>query len=275
MFLSFSGVEGVVALENCDELFEPIQSTTSGWPSKAVPSGEKRSITISPIQGGYSRVSKWTQTPSKDDDVADALCDFVSDLIDAYLDARPDMLALHAAAVEINGNLVVFPTRHKSGKSLLCVQLAAMGVPVFSDDVLPLDTDTNHGMALGIAPRLRLPLPDNVTPDLHEYLDKTGMVSNQRYAYVNLPEDVRPSLETRCPIQGIINLCRQDGREEAELIPLPGSQAVKMVIERNLGFRGNAAGVIDRICDIAETATCYELRYGDPRKAAQCLIDAF
>ena len=277
MFLSFSGMQGTVALHDCDELLDPVLRVTRGWPSETVTDGpsETVAISISAISDGYSRVSTWTPVPSTDDDIADALCDLISDLIDAYLAERPDMLALHAAAVDIGGKLVLFPNQHKAGKSLLSVQLAALGGRVFSDDVLPIDPESSNGIALGIAPRLRLPLPENAGAFLREHLSQCGTITNERYAYVDTPTSTRPMLGTQAPIETIINLNRAEGATEPELTPMPTSSAVKMMIERNLGFRGNANGVLDQLCDIVEKCDCYELRYHDPFDAAKHLMAVF
>ena len=70
-------------------------------------------------------------------DRVDAACSFIVDLIRAYIAAAPSLLCLHGAAAEFAGRLVVFPTPYRSGKSTLTAYLAAAGVRVYADDILP------------------------------------------------------------------------------------------------------------------------------------------
>lgn len=53
----------------------------------------------------------------------------------------------------------MFPESSKAGKSTLTVAFAAASYRVFGDDVLGL-TAQGEGVAMGVAQRLRLPLPD-------------------------------------------------------------------------------------------------------------------
>src|SRR5690606_31987274 len=80
-------------------------------------------------------------------------------LFDWFLAIRPQHLSLHAAAARFGDACVCFPSVAKAGKSTLMIELARRGHQVLCDDVMPLEPQRNRALGLGIAPRLRLPLP--------------------------------------------------------------------------------------------------------------------
>lgn len=104
-------------------------------------------------QGAYD-IDREYHLPSP----ASAACSLVGDLISQRLAGEPELLGLHCGSVEVNGRLVLFPESSKAGKSTLTVAFAAAGYRIFGDDVLGL-TAHGEGVAMGVAPRLRLPLP--------------------------------------------------------------------------------------------------------------------
>ena len=86
-------------------------------------------------------------------------------LVSALLRQRPDWLCLHAAAIRPagGGKAWLFPGDHKAGKSLFAAVAAARGASVLADDRAVLDLSgagpAGALIALGIQPKLRLPLP--------------------------------------------------------------------------------------------------------------------
>jgi hypothetical protein len=106
----------------------------------------------------------WAPKPISRADPVDAACGFIAELVRAYVNELPDRLCLHAAAAEIGGRLVIFPSTHKAGKSVLSAALAAAGCRLSGDDIVLIDAQNGIGISGGLCPRLRLPLPANLQP---------------------------------------------------------------------------------------------------------------
>src|SRR3546814_15265532 len=87
----------------------------------------------------------------------------------------------------VHDRLFAFPAPGRTGKSTLTAQLAASGARIFSDDVLPLDVTTACAGALGIEPRLRLPLPAACSHGFQRWFARRKTLTNSRYAYIGLP----------------------------------------------------------------------------------------
>lgn len=136
------------------------------------------------------------------DTAVGAACSVIADVTGAYLQHHPDVIGLHCGAAEINGQLIIFPDAHKAGKSTLTSAFAAAGYRVFGDDVVAL-TPEGEGMSLGIAPRLRLPLPAAMDPAFHGFVAAHSGPSDERYGYLALDEKRLASHGVKCPIGAI------------------------------------------------------------------------
>ena len=108
-----------VRLVDGGELAKAIADVVVGWPFRGAPvSGAEPVITLTKTEKGYQRVSPWLTKPAAYPDKVDAVCDFIVDLINAYIADDPRLLCLHCAAIEFEYGLVVFPNPYKAGKSI-------------------------------------------------------------------------------------------------------------------------------------------------------------
>ncbi|MEJ1494868.1 MAG: hypothetical protein RPU13_00040, partial [Candidatus Sedimenticola sp. (ex Thyasira tokunagai)] len=103
-------------------------------------------ISLEESSKGFIRRSNWLSGEKLYKHPVNAVCDFIVDLIHAYLSDKPDLLCLHCAGVEFAGGLVLFPNTYQAGKSTLVVKLAALGLRLFSDDVIPYSISKREGM---------------------------------------------------------------------------------------------------------------------------------
>src|SRR5690606_30526187 len=94
-------------------------------------------------------------------------------------------LCLHAAAA-VMGGLAWLPAVGKAGKSTRCAELAARGHLLYCDDVLPIDPSTGLGLAMGIAPLLRLPLPKVAGEALRGLVQSSTGPRNKKWVYLTL-----------------------------------------------------------------------------------------
>ncbi|WP_135607017.1 hypothetical protein [Solemya velesiana gill symbiont] len=223
---------------------------------------------------GFRRHSQWLKKESCFRDPVDAVCDFIVDLIHAYLSDKPELLCLHCAAVEFPEGLVLFPNTYRSGKSTLSAKLASRGLRLFSDDVLPLSIADRQGMALGILPRLRIPLPETADTHFKEYIDTHAGPANKRYHYSNLADTALAPLTEKAPIKGIVVLERTD-EEPPSIIEANRGDMLKNVILRNFARQNTALNILDTLYALVEESACYVLKYNTLEEAANLLIEKF
>ncbi len=275
MLLAFEGLKGPVELVGCDGLAEDIARVTGDWPFREIAdSTEEPVITIELAGVKYFRDSPWLKKAAVFRDPVNAVCDFLVDLVKAYIADQPGMLCLHCAAVEFGDGLVVFANTYNTGKTLLVVELAAAGMRVFADDVMPLRAADNHGIGLCLMPRLRRPLPDDASQRFNAFLGPRRGATSKRFLYVNLrPGEIAP-FGVSAPIRGVVVLDRNDERKPG-MKPLRESDTLRALVPRNFARDEPALEIFDRLHNVVGAAKRYRLTYGTSEQAVTLLVDAF
>jgi len=169
---------------------------------------------------------------------------------------------------------VIFPSQFRAGKSTLLARLAASGVPVFADDVLPISRASRQGIALGVAPRLRLPLPKSVSVDFRRFVRTHSGPSDDHYLYLDLPSEILIRHGRKMSIAACVLLDRRSGGK-AQIVPTPKSLGLQRAIRQNFAHSVPAAGIADCLHDLVTSIPCYILRYSSLDEAASLLQDVF
>jgi hypothetical protein len=197
------------------------------------------------------------------DSLIDIICAFIAELIMAYGREHPNRLFLHAAGAMIGGKLWLFPGAGTTGKSFMSVQLARHGARLFSDDVVPVDLKTCTGYAMGIEPRLRLPLPDAMDDEPRRWTQEHLSLRDDGAGYVALGPQGADRLApqgTACPVGGIV-LIDRDADSPPSLEPLPRADVLKLMIVQNFGAKLPAATLVAGLARLVENLPCWRLRF--------------
>ena len=275
-YFYFTGLHRPVAFINSESLYPHLLAILRDWRVERVDSHAEKPpvITILKTSAGFQRTSWWLSKPAIFSSPVDAVCDMIVDLIHAYVADNDGLLCLHCAAVEFERGLVVFPNTYRAGKSTLSLKLVSCNARLFTDDVLPVTNRRDFGVALGILPRLRLPLPEGLDKSLVDFISNRAGPSNTRYLYAELTPDEQAVLGTTAPISGIVILQHEKDVEPA-LLKVKKNIVVKDMILRNFARRNPALEIVDRLYSVVEKAECYTLRYANLDQAVELLEYAF
>ena len=273
---SFTGLRRPVAFIDGQSLYGYLFTIFRDWGIKKIDACDEQRpvITIRKTAKGFQRKSRWLSKPKIFRHPIDAVCDFIVDLIHAYIADNEGLLCLHSAAVKFNRGLVVFPNTYRAGKSILSLKLISCGGQLFTDDVLPITSQDNLGMALGIMPRLRLPLPEAVGEAFRNFAFEHAGPKSERYLYVKLSKREQAVLGKKTPIRGI-TILQRDTAARPSLMKAKKSSVVRDIILRNFARQNPALEIVDRLYSIAEQADCYTLRYASLDQAVELLDNAF
>ena len=210
--------------------------------------------------------------PRRQFDPVNAVCDAISALALALPSERPDLICLHAAGVDFGGRLVIFPNIRKAGKSTLAAALAQAGYPVFSDDVIPVSFDARqraHGMAMGIAPRLRLPLPGGAGRGFHDWVGEVAGPSNRQYQYLTLPD--HPQHGATLPLGAFVILDRRDEPVAPRLDQVAPDQAMDALLYQNFTRDRHSGDILRLFAATLAELPVYRLTYCDLDDAVEIL----
>ena len=276
--LRYPGLDGTVRLEDAGEVLAALKALMTGWQPKVtirrgIPK-EPESL-VSSIRRSGNRMdlhSPWLDEPLRGLRVASAACGVVADISQAFCNQHRDCIGLHCGAVQINGQLVVLTGPARAGKSTLISRLTAeTDMIVFCDDILPV-LDDGLAFGLGLAPRLRLPLPENASAAFRAHVATYLGPADNRYGYLCGP-NIAPH-GTRAPVRAFIMLARRD-EGPASLHHMGAAEAVQHLVRQNISASSEGTGQFDRVTQMAESLACLKLVYSDLEDAVALLRQAF
>lgn len=274
-YLQFANLDHPVALIGARSLLPLISRVLARWPHSEIPEPTRppfAAITATaPGQWTLGTIDAPTSERQWDD--VNVLCDLVSEMAWELIRSDPDLLCLHAAAVDFDGCLVVMPNARRAGKSTLCAALSRLGHPLFTDDFLPVRLDPRdaspQGIATGVAPRVRLPLPAAFSPAFRDWVARDGGPSNAQYKYL-VDSDVAPC-GTALPLGAMVVLDRRDAPCDMVLEPMAREDALATLITQNFARQQHAAAILAAADKITQGLPIHRLTYHAGEAAAAFL----
>lgn len=274
--LQYGKLNQAISFRGCSNLVGLLEKISNGVPMQRLKEVELQvpQIFVSWADGGYKRESAWLSDSSFFEDAVDAVGDLTVDLMHGLVNASPNALCLHCAAVEFVDGLYIFPMTYRAGKSLMSTYLSTIGARLYTDDALIVAPEDNLGIATGLYPRLRLPLPEHLDNHFKNIVKSRSLLHNRRYCYVGLNSEEMVPYGTSAPIKGVILLYREEVNKPT-LEPVGKKEAIKEVILRNFARNNSAVDIVDRVSSIVNNAKCYKLSYEQVPGAARLLMQNF
>lgn len=277
MHLLINDLARPIAVEGAMDVIALLEQITVGWTIRRTDGGEPPCLRLRRLADRWAIEGAARGHTLREPTALSAACSLVVDLAEALADERPDMLALHAGAVRLGGGLVVLPSRRRAGKSTLIARLASLGAAVFADDILPLVTraGTLEARALGVASRLRLPLPASLPEAFLQYCAAEAGPGDRYYRYLRPGSGRLAPYGRAAPVKAFVFLDRGPDDAAATLHPAPKGAALEALLLQNFGLAASAGEILDRLVRLTEQAPAFVLRYGSLDPAAGLLLDAF
>lgn len=270
MRIAFEGLAATVEAPDCPEFLTAMKSAAIGWPFHAVETGAEPIARVTKSRR-YYRIHVPGEEPMSATAVG-AACSLMVSLAEAFVIENPSRLCLHGGAALLADRLVVFPGRSHTGKSTLIARLAAGGHGIFCDDILPLDGA--DGVAMGAAPRLRLPLPARVSRAFRNFVARHAGASDGVYQYLSLPDGGLARHGATAPLGAIVLLDRHRSGP-ATMHEAPRSLALKLLARQNVSRNDDARPLLAQMHAIVQRLPCYVMSYSDLEEATALLEAAF
>ncbi|MBX3499498.1 MAG: hypothetical protein KF889_08645 [Alphaproteobacteria bacterium] len=210
----------------------------------------------------------------------------VSLLVAEAIERSPRLVSLHAGAARVGDGLIVLPGDSMSGKSTLSLQLAARGARFVADDRLLVGDGAAlggeggpAGVALGLTPRVRLPIHPAAGADYIAFIERHMTVEHHDEDGAAIIATVDPQsiggapFGEIAPLSAIVVPRRVEGDESAlDLRPLPRGQAALALLRQAATPAVDAAELVGMMGSLAAGVTCWSLAYGSSARAADRLM---
>jgi hypothetical protein len=172
------------------------------------------------------------------------------------IQARPELLWLHAGAAAYQGQGVIIAGVSGRGKSTLVTQLCAQGWAYLSDDVLPLDRKQHKILPFPQMPWVRTDLKQEIPPDQVQQLKKSAVEIK--------PEAVcRQSVPITALIFPVYNL-----KLPTHLAPCSPAAAILELLQNCLNFVNHKEEAVAYLCDLTKQIPSFRLSFNSGRQAA-------
>jgi hypothetical protein len=192
--------------------------------------------------------------------LVEQLTDYVKrEVLLQFIESRPDLLWLHAAAVERDGSALLISGPSGQGKSTIATRLCDAGWRLLSDDAAPVRMDAD----------VVLPFPQSAYrrkyPGRELAENEMGFFEKEE---VLMEESALQLMPT--PIRAIIFPLFRYGAPSELTLRLPGEGALDFL--RNCtNFADHQEIAVERVARLAQTVPMYHLTYGDGQDAARQL----
>ena len=278
--LWLEGIAAPVLLPEDPGLIEALCRCIHGWPSRltsfdAGAANAPRPLCVIEAQGGglYRASSRYVDDMLEDLHAATAICVVLADLSQAYSETRDGHLfGLHCGGVVIGGRGIVIAGAKRAGKSTLVARLSAMPeVEVLGDDVLPVAAD-GTAIGLGLAPRLRLPLPRTAAPAFRAHVESWLGPADDRYGYLLSPALAPHGRRVR--VEAFVLLDRRSDAA-ASLHVMPPDDVLHALVARSITGPDGPEATFDAAQALASGLAGVRLVYSDLEEAAALIAAAF
>ena len=274
LHLYFDGLAHPVRLTGCADLTDDFPTL---FPYRDYREGKQDDDPVISIQfdgDEYHLSTSWIDKAVSYTDKVDVLCDLIAKLAVARSFTDLEALYLHAAAVEINGRAVVFPSVFRAGKSFLTACLLVEGHRYVGDDIAPLALDSCKVHSPGFSPRLRLPLPDTTDDTSRHFIERHTALAGKRYAYLELEQELRMDRSESLDIGAFVLLEREEG-VQAQLEELPVATVFQQLIKQNFAREVDGSRILSTLTQAVSNAQCVKLRYDRADEAVSLLTEHF
>lgn len=276
----FHGLKAPLRLIAADPVLRLLPEVAPGWSHEVRPADPEARpfyrIAAVPGAAQFHCENLVEPAPPRSLDAVNAACDAITGLAMALPAEDAGVICLHAAGVEFAGRLVVFPNIRRAGKSTLSAALAQAGHRVFSDDVVPLAFPAQGpplARSMGIAPRLRLPLPEVAPAGFAAWVEAVAGPTNRQYRYLRLPG--QPGHGESLPLGAFVILDRQEGPVPARLEAVAADQAMDVLLHQNFTRDRHSGDILAAMGRALAGVPVFRLSYWDLEGAVACLGEAF
>ena len=256
-----------IRLDGADAMMSHLRRLAPDWPpASAADAGARVTVTTDGL--GHVRIaSSVYEAPAYAFAAGfEAANGILGALIGSYAALDSRLSLLHCGAVRAGGDLLVLLGDNFAGKSTLSVALAAAGAELYADDRLVVvdGPDGFRGRALGIRPKLRLPLPAEAGEDFRRFVAARSVPATADVTLVDRRPGEQVGFGEEAPLGRLLVLDRQPGHEgPPALAPVGRAEATRLLLDGGFAPHLDGQARLDRTIRLAGATGPRRIVYRD------------
>jgi len=276
--LAFAAPVRPIVATGLARLHEELALCLPGWPGVPVASpAPEADVSIRPVDRRYAIYSdNLREGRSKVKKPLTAARWIGGVLAIHYVRQASEFAHVHAAGALCGQGLVVAFGRSEAGKSSLGLHLARQGQRLFGDDQLALRfaPDGVSGIAFGMAPRARLPLPFDAGKAYERFIAARAAARHGRGMILALRPGEFAGVGEEAPLATLLFLDRRDAGP-ARLDVLSPAATTHELLAHLRAPHLELPAIVRRARELSGTAPAYRLTYSNSADAAERVIERF
>lgn len=273
----FAGPRRPIRVAGIDRLGDRLARYVTDWPSRAATTAGTCDIALGGGDGAFRLDSRTPgAVPLEFADPGDAANAFAGALIGAYVAQDPDLVSLHAGCAVIGGRAVAVMGPSGAGKSSIALRLAAAGHRFVCDDRtvlrVPAGAGAPQAVSLGLAAKMRLPLPLDPEPDFAAYVARHALCVGADLAHLRFDPSERLPFGAATPLAAVAMLDRRPAGP-ARLAPAAPAALARAVLADAVAPHLSAPALMGLTARLAARVAAFTLTFADSAAAAAVLVD--
>jgi len=276
MYLKFKSISRPVLLSQGLKVLPHLARALPKWPFREVPGERFGDPIVNVLQDGDDAIiqAPWIESQQRYGSPVDLAEGLTRHLARSWIEEAEGIIGVAAAAARFGTDLAVFVGGPQSGKSTLVSCLSIAGHAAFADSVLPISVHSGACISLGMAPRLKLPLPNSFSGQLRERVEQCLSGRAPHIGYLVPGEAELSAFGDQASVVAFILLDRAEG-STTSLRPASAGTLLKRLLLGSFDALPSPSTALAVLHDLVTNTPCYRLTWSDPAEAVSALRARF
>ena len=272
MLIKFKSVSRPIQLAGGMKVLPHLMRVFARWPYREVPKAGTPDALLNILHddGAYVLEAPWLEKQQHYGDAAELAQGLSTHVVRSWFQEHSGLLWIEAAAVAFGDQIVVFVGGSRSGKSLLAACMAVNGHRAFADSILPVSIKEPLAISLGMAPRIQLPLPDELQGPLRGLIKEHLDCGGEKFGYLATRDANLATFGQTSRIRAFVMLDRSSS-VAATVSPVTSGKLLKRLLLNSFGAEISANELLKSAQRVIDGVPCFRMAWSDPQEAVNAL----